>query len=99
MRCDQLVVVNTPSASTSTPQPVRTHQQTCVALVNPPVTAPLDSPAAAAEPTRATPRVWPTWRLVDAIAAATPAWLAGMPDTAVLVMGAFTAPKPAPKIT
>jgi hypothetical protein len=33
---------------------------------------------------------------VDAIAAATPAWLVGMPDTAVLVIGAFTMPNPMP---
>ena len=51
------------------------------------------------EPTTATPRVWPTWREVEAMAAATPAWARGMPETAVLVIGAFTKPKPMPKIT
>ena len=52
-----------------------------------------------ADPTTATPSDWPTWRLVDAIAAATPAWARGIPDTAVLVIGAFTMPMPTPKIT
>ena len=52
-----------------------------------------------AAPTTATPRDWPTWRLVEAMAAATPAWARGMPDTAVLVIGAFTMPVPIPKIT
>ena len=52
---------------------------------------------ATAAPTTATPSVAPIWRLVDATAAATPAWLRGMPDTAVLVIGAFTMPKPMPK--
>ena len=33
------------------------------------------------------------------MAMATPARLAGIPDTAVLVIGAFTTPKPIPKIT
>ena len=32
-----------------------------------------------------------------ATAAATPAWLGGMPDTAAFVIGGFTAPKPSPK--
>ena len=51
------------------------------------------------EPTTATPRVWPTCRDVEAMAAATPAWARGMPETAVLVIGAFTKPKPIPKTT
>ena len=54
---------------------------------------------ATAAPTTATPSDWPTWRLVEAMAAATPAWERGMPDTAVLVIGAFTMPVPIPKIT
>ena len=48
-------------------------------------------------PTTATPSVTPTWRLVEATAAATPAWAAGMPDTAVLVIGGLTSPEPAPE--
>src|SRR5207247_940918 len=54
-----------------------------------------ETPAASTEPITATPRAAPTWRLVDATAAATPACSRGMPDTAVLVIGAFTRPKPA----
>ena len=50
-------------------------------------------------PTTATPSVWPTWREVVAIAAATPAWARGIPDTAALVIGALTNPKPSPKTT
>ncbi len=57
------------------------------------------TPAASTAPTTATPRVWPSWRLVEATAAATPAWARGMPETAVLVMGALTKPKPTPKRT
>lgn len=49
-------------------------------------------------PTTATPKVWPIWRDVDAMAAATPAWALGIPDTAALVIGALTRPKPTPKI-
>ena len=33
------------------------------------------------------------------MAAATPAWARGMPETAVLVIGAFTNPNPIPKTT
>lgn len=56
-------------------------------------------PEARAAPMTATPRVPPIWRLVEATAAATPAWVRGMPETAVLVMGALTKPKPRPKKT
>ena len=45
---------------------------------------------AATAPTMAIPSEAPIWRLVDAMAAATPAWARGMPDTAVLVIGALT---------
>jgi len=48
-------------------------------------------------PATATPSEAPTWRLVDAIAAATPAWERGIPETAALVIGAFSIPKPSPK--
>ena len=47
----------------------------------------------------ATPRAEPTWRLVEATDAATPAWAAGMPVMAVLEMGGLTTPKPTPKTT
>ena len=47
-------------------------------------------------PITATPSVIPTWRLVEAIAAATPACAGGIPDTAVLVIGGFTSPDPRP---
>ena len=47
------------------------------------------APATAA-PMIATPRVPPTCRLVEAMAAATPAWLSGIPETAVFVIGEFT---------
>ena len=60
--------------------------------------APLTPPPATA-PTTATPRVWPTWRLVEATAAATPACEGGMPETAVLVIGGLTRPKPSPNTT
>jgi len=45
----------------------------------------------------ATPRVLPTWREVVARAEATPAWLAGSPLTAVLVIGGLASPNPAPR--
>ena len=41
----------------------------------------------------------PTCRLVEATAAAVPAWARGMPDTAVFVIGAFTSPNPAENTT
>jgi hypothetical protein len=43
--------------------------------------------------------VAPTWRLVEATEAATPACARGMPDMAVLEMGGLTNPKPTPKTT
>ena len=51
------------------------------------------------EPVTATPSDWPTWRLAEAMAAATPACATGMPDTAALVIGAFTRPNPTPTVT
>src|SRR5689334_18488129 len=88
-------VVSRPRASTATPQPNMIHQPTWLAAANPGVAAPR-TPEATAAPITATPSDPPTCRLVEAIAAATPAWLVGMPDTAVLVIGAFTIPKPMP---
>jgi len=45
-----------------------------------------------AEPMTAMPRAEPIWRLVEATAAATPARLRGMPETAEMVIGGFTMP-------
>ena len=54
------------------------------------------TPEASTAPTTATPSVCPNCRLVEATAAATPACARGIPDTAVLVIGAFTKPNPIP---
>src|SRR5579884_2822150 len=54
------------------------------------------APAAIAAPITAMPSAEPTWRLVAATAAATPAWARGRPETAVSVIGALTKPKPRP---
>ena len=62
------------------------HQPGWVATAKPWPSAPEPPPPATA-PSTATPSVWPTCRLVEATAAATPAWDGGMPDTAVLVIG------------
>src|SRR6266567_2970428 len=51
------------------------------------------------EPVTATPRDEPICLLVEATAPATPACSIGMPDTAVLVIGALTSPHPMPKMT
>ena len=56
----------------------------------------LCSPEVTTEPSTATPRTLPIWREVPATADATPAWLSGIPLTAVLVIGGFTAPNPSP---
>lgn len=60
---------------------------------------PAPVPPATSAPVIATPRVAPTWRLVEATEAATPACSMGMPDTAVLEIGALTNPSPIPKMT
>src|SRR3954470_5786384 len=57
------------------------------------------APDATIAPITATPSVSPNCREVVAIAAATPAWARGIPDTAAFVIGAFTNPKPIPKMT
>src|ERR1039457_1415479 len=91
-------LVRIPAASTSNPQPVMIHQPAWLALTR----LLRDGPASTegnAEPTTATPRDWPTCLLVDAMAAATPAWVRGIPETAVFVMVGFTRPKPIPKMT
>jgi hypothetical protein len=77
---------------------VTNHQPTLVAVVN--VTfdvTPIFGPTSA--PTIATPSVAPTWRDVEAMADATPAWARGIPETAALVMGGFTKPNPTPNTT
>ena len=66
-------------------------------MFTPPATAPILLVTRA--PTTATPNVAPIWREVEAMAEATPAWARGMPETAALVMGALTNPKPIPKAT
>src|SRR5580693_2096980 len=91
-------LVSSPRISTASPQPVMIHQPTWLAAGKPVRSEPA-STVITADPTTATPRDWPTWRLVDAMAAATPAWVTGMPDTAVFVIGAFTSPNPMPKMT
>ncbi len=53
-------------------------------------------PAPATDPASATPREMPTCRLVEATAAASPAWERGIPETAVFVIGEFTHPSPTP---
>src|SRR5947209_10094244 len=88
------VVDAIPSATTTSPQAVMTHHPARLACAND-VPA---CPAATMAPMIATPSEIPTSRLVDAMAAATPACAAGMPDTAVLVIGGVTLPKPSPKI-
>jgi hypothetical protein len=66
-----------------------------VACANPRPISPPRPPTATA-PKTATPSVSPTWRLVVATAAATPACAAGIPDTAVLAIGGLTSAKPKP---
>src|SRR5664280_1422832 len=92
------VVVASPSSSTTAPQPAVIHQPGWLAVAKLVRSSPW-MPAVATAPTTATPRDWPTCRLVEAMAAATPACARGMPETAVLVIGAFTRPNPAPKTT
>src|SRR5262249_59890267 len=77
------------------PQPAMTHQPTWLADANEPAKFAF-SPAATAEPIAATPSDWPIWRLVDAIAAATPACGAGIPGTAGVGVGGVGHPKPTP---
>ncbi|WP_425559877.1 hypothetical protein [Kitasatospora paranensis] len=72
------------------------HQPTWLAAGNPAANGPTTA-AVTAVPITATPSDWPTCRLVEATAAATPAWASGMPETAELVIGALTSPKPIPK--
>jgi len=73
-----------------TPHPTTSHHTAGNADGRPPVVP------AMIEPLTATPSDIPICRLVEAIAAATPACSRGMPEVAALVMGAFTRPNPRP---
>ena len=89
------VVVSTPRIRQRAPRPAQIHQPAWVAAAKPGPIAPEIAPPQTA-PITATPSVNPTVRLVEATAAATPACEAGMPDTAVLVIGGLTRPQPIP---
>src|SRR5205807_465544 len=91
----QSPVVNNPTTRVRAPRPAITHQPECVATANPLPIAPTTLPPAIA-PITATPSVIPTWRLVEATAAATPACAEGIPETAVLVIGGVISPSPTP---
>src|SRR5580700_401372 len=82
-----------PSTSTAAPQAVITHQMACVAVVK---SVPRAWLMATIVPETATPMAAPTWRLVEAMAAATPAWDNGIPATALLEIAGFTMPRPTP---
>jgi hypothetical protein len=89
-----LVEMNAITTTTS-PQATQIHQPGWLAAAMlPPPASRLDTTI---EPMIATPSEMPTSRLVDATAAATPAWSAGIPDTAAFVIGGLTIPKPSPK--
>ena len=98
VRRAQRPVVVMPRISISAPQAATIHQPGWLAGTNPVRIAPCRLPLST-EPITATPSDVPTCRLVDATPAATPACWRGMPDTAALVIGAFTRPNPTPKIT
>lgn len=78
------------------PQPARIAQPAWLAELRPSCIEPCTR-ATATVPISATPSDPPTWRLVEATAAATPDCERGIPETAVLVIGALTTPKPSPK--
>ena len=80
-------MVAIPRTSTANPQPDMIHHPTWLAAAK--LTSP-ERAAATAEPMTATPSDWPSCRLVDATAAATPDWDGGIPETAVKVIGEFT---------
>jgi hypothetical protein len=65
-----------PSTSTTAPHAVITHQIACVAVAK---SVPRARLAATTVPDTATPSAAPTWRFVDAITAATPAFDLGAP--------------------
>ena len=70
------------------------HQIACVACVK---SMPRLRLEATTVPAMATPNAAPTCRLVEAMAAATPACESGIPATALLVMAGLTIPRPMPK--
>lgn len=86
-----------PSARITRPKPVRIHQPAWLAAGSPDSSEPWIRDVTT-EPMTATPSVWPTWRLVEATAAATPACARGMPVTAVLVIGGLSEPNPMPRM-
>jgi hypothetical protein len=88
------VVEAYPRAATTRPQVASSAHAAWLADARPAAGAP-----ATIEPVMATPRADPVCRLAEAIDAATPAWLFGMPDTAVLEIGAFTRPQAIPNTT
>src|SRR6185437_6768630 len=88
VRCAHALVVTTPRMKTATPQPVMMVQPRWLADEKPPANEPLIRDVTTA-PRTATPRAAPVCRLVDAIAAATPACDRGMPEAAELVIGAL----------
>src|SRR5512139_132140 len=93
-----VVVVAKPSSSTTAPPPAMNHHPGLAACPNSAKSAceVACEPDTTMAPVIATPSAEPIWRLVEAVAAATPACASGMPDTAVLVIGGFTIVKPKP---
>jgi len=89
------VVVAAPTTNTVAPKPTITHSAGRLAAMKSAANMP-ERCELRMDPTIATPRLVPMLRLVVATAAATPAWLRGIPDTAVLVIGALTTPCPTP---
>jgi hypothetical protein len=77
-----------------TPSPSTSHHTPRSALVN--AIPPRDAADPTIVPAIATPRVVPVCRPAEATEAATPAIEAGIPDTAVLVIGGFTVPRKMP---
>src|SRR5919107_4541654 len=93
LRSARRLVLAAPSSRTHTPAPTMIHQPGRLADTRSLAIAPED-PVLITDPMMATPSAAPTCRLVEATAAATPAWDRGIPETAVLVTGALTMPKP-----
>src|SRR5208283_256214 len=91
-------VVTRARISVTAPQAATIHQPGRLAATNPARIPPCRLPLST-DPITATPSDVPTWRLVEATPAATPACCRGIPDTAELVIGALTRPIPMPKIT
>jgi len=79
---------------TNAPQAVMIHQMGCVARTK---SVPWAWLATTTVPEIATPKAEPTWRLVEATAAATPDCESGMPATALLEIAGLTMPRPIPK--